>query len=290
MNAWWMALRPKTLSAAIIPVVAATALVMALGQPVQWWISFCALMGALLIQVGTNLVNDAVDFRKGADREDRLGPRRVTQSGLLSARTVMWGGFVCFVLAVFFGVPLVIHGGWVIVTIGLLSVLFGYLYTAGPFPLAYVGLGDLFVVLFFGLVAVGGVYYLHSGGFNSEALILGLQIGFLSTVLIAINNLRDVVQDATANKKTLAVRFGRRFVQWEILCLWIFTFSLNFYWWQQGKTWAALLPLTTLPVAIPVVKGIFKTEPGPHFNGYLARASLVQMLFGFLLATGFLLQ
>ena len=145
-----------------------------------------------------------------------MGPQRVTQSGLLSSRKVKMLAIGSFVLASLFAIPLVLKGGWIILLIGLLSLLFGYLYTGGPFPLAYVGLGDLFVIIFFGLVAVSGTFFLHTLIFDWVVLAAGLQVGLLATTLIAINNARDIEQDRKANKRTLAVRLGLRFVKLEV--------------------------------------------------------------------------
>ena len=287
---WWQAFRPKTLSAAVVPVVVATALVFAEGYLIDWSITVFALLSALMIQIGTNLINDAIDFKKGADREDRMGPVRVTQKGLISPRWVMIGGLLSFLLAIAFGVPLVIKGGWVIVAIGVLSLILGYAYTGGPFPLAYKGWGDIFVVLFFGLVAVGGVFYLHTGEFSSPVLVAGIQVGFLATVLIAINNLRDRNQDLRANKKTLAVRFGESFARYEILFLFALSFLLLGYWWERGYVWATLLPLLSAPVAWLVTRDVWRTPPGPVYNSYLARSSLVHILFGLQMALGLVLR
>ena len=186
-----LASRPKTLPAAIVPVVAATALVHAEGFEAHMGLSLCAMFGAIFIQIATNFLNDAIDFSKGADTETRLGPQRVTQSGLMTGKQVMVAGALCLFVAAGFGVPLVLTAGWPILLIGLVSLYFAYGYTGGPFPLAYRGLGDLFVILFFGLVAVGGVYFIQTEVLRWSALVLGIQVGCLSTVLIAINNIRD---------------------------------------------------------------------------------------------------
>lgn len=289
-KSWILAFRPKTLSAAIVPVVVATALVWARGDSILWWVSGLALLGALLIQIGTNLVNDAIDFKKGADTNERLGPRRVTASGVFSAKAVLWASAVVFALAVASGIPLVIHGGWPIVVIGVVSVLLGYAYTAGPFPLAYLGLGDLFVIVFFGLVAVGGTVYLHTLSYYWDVVIAGLQVGFLSTVLLAINNLRDVEQDKKVGKKTLAVRFGVTFSRLEILLLLVFSFGLGAYWVTKGWYLTGLLPLTLLPFAWRLVREVARTAPSPEYNRFLAQAASLQILFGFQIALGLYLE
>ncbi|RME15520.1 MAG: 1,4-dihydroxy-2-naphthoate polyprenyltransferase [Bdellovibrio sp.] len=289
-KAWIWALRPKTLTASLVPVLVGSALPLVEGYEVNWRISFYALASALWIQIGTNLFNDVLDFKKGADNEERLGPVRVTQSGLLSPRQVMLGGILSFGFAIFFAIPLVLMAGQVILVIGVLSLLFGYLYTGGPFPLAYKGLGDLFVILFFGLVAVGGVYFLQTGTFHEDALIAGFQTGFLCTVLIAINNLRDIEQDRKVGKKTLAVRFGERFTKREILFLYVFSFILLPYWWQRGVWAAALFPLASLPLVFSLLKSLWATPPGVVYNQFLAKASLIYLLFGGLLFSGFMIS
>ena len=283
---WWLAFRPKTLTAAVVPVVVGTALLTVTSYSVQWWISIFALASALMIQIGTNLVNDALDFEKGADNDDRIGPKRVTASGSFSSKQVLYMAYFSFATAVLLGLPLVWHGGWPIVAIGVFSVICGYAYTGGPYPLAYTGLGDLFVVLFFGLVAVGGIFYLHSGVWNYDVLVAGLQVGFLCTVLIAINNLRDIEGDKKVDKKTLAVRFGKGFVRTEILLLTFLPFLMGVYWWQQGHLWVAALPLLTLPLAINLVKKVFLTEPSPAYNLFLGQSALLHVVFGLLLALG----
>lgn len=283
-----LAFRPKTLTAALVPCLAGTALVKAIGLSWDGWVLFYALMASFLIQIGTNLVNDAVDFKKGADTEKRIGPQRITQAGILSPGQVMALGSLCFLLAILCGIPLVIKGGWVIVGIGIASVLMGYSYTAGPFPLAYLGLGDLFVILFFGLLAVMGVVFLNTGKWFEEAFVLGLQIGLHATVLIAINNLRDRSGDLLVNKKTLAVRFGKQFSRWEIAALCFLPFLLNIYWWMAGYKIPALISLFAIPIAFKITKNIFINEPGPLYNKFLGQAAGLHMLFGILIAFGFL--
>lgn len=282
-----LAFRPKTLTAALVPCVAGTALVKATGLPWDGWVLFYALMASFLIQIGTNLVNDAVDFKKGADTEKRIGPQRITQAGILTAGQVMALGTVCFVLAILCGIPLVMKGGWVIVAIGITSVLMGYSYTAGPFPLAYLGLGDLFVILFFGLLAVMGIVFLNTGEWMIEAFILGLQIGLHATVLIAINNLRDRTGDVLVGKKTLAVRFGVKFSRVEIAALCFLPFLINLYWWFEGYKIAAMISMLALPLAIKVTKNVYNTEPSPAYNQFLGQAAGLHLVFGLLIAAGF---
>jgi 1,4-dihydroxy-2-naphthoate octaprenyltransferase len=285
-----LAFRPKTLTAAVVPVFAATALVKAQGLQFQYWIMFFALFSAICIQIGTNLVNDAMDYRKGADTTERIGPKRMTVSGVASFKKIMGLGTLFFILAILFGVPLVIQGGLPIIGIGLISVLCGYAYTSGPYPLAYKGLGDFFVIIFFGIVSIGGVYYLHTGKLSLDSYVLGLQVGFLAAVLIAINNFRDMNTDLKANKKTLAVRLGKVFVRWEILLLIIMPFILNIYWLQKSWISAGLMPMLVLPLGIIVIKNIFQQEPSPKFNQFLAQSAVLHLLFGVLISLGFLVS
>jgi 1,4-dihydroxy-2-naphthoate octaprenyltransferase len=287
---WLMALRPKTLTAALVPVMVATALAAAEGFEIKWWVSVCAVLSALFIQFGTNLINDALDFKKGADDARRVGPKRVTQSGLLSLRQVLTGGAVCFAIAALFGVPLVFEGGWPIVGIGLLSLFCGYTYTGGPYPLAYKGLGDLFVIIFFGLVAVLGTFYLHAGTITKSGFIAGLQVGLLATVLIAVNNFRDAPIDKEAGKLTLAVRFGYDFARAEIMLLSFVPFLMGMYWIQNGATMAGSLPLILLPLAALIYQGVKKNNPGPVFNKFLAQSAGLHLFFGILLTVGLALK
>lgn len=287
---WLMAFRPKTLTACLVPIVVATALVKAMDQSPDYEVVILALLASFFIQIGTNLVNDAVDFKKGADTEKRTGPQRVTQSGLFSYRQVMFAAGICFLLAVLCGVPLVLKGGAPILIIGVLSVLMGYAYTMGPIPLAYFGLGDLFVILFFGLIAVMGVFFLHTRDWNFSSFWLGLQIGFHATVLIAINNLRDADQDRLVNKRTLAVRMGKSFARYEIAFLSMAPFVMNYYWWSAGFKAATLLPLLSLPLALVVTKNIFQTEPSSVYNKYLGQSALLHLVFGLLLSLGLFIE
>lgn len=285
-RAWFLALRPKTLTAAIVPVVVGTALVVHEHRAIQWWVSACALLSAIFIQIATNFLNDAIDFKKGADTETRTGPQRATQSGLLTAEQVMRGGFICLAIAFAFGVPLVAVGGWPIVIVGLISLALAYGYTGGPLPLAYHGLGDLFVILFFGLIAVGGTYFLHTHELSWPAIVAGLQIGALATVLIAVNNLRDSPQDRLVGKRTLAVRFGVTFARVEILLLCLLPLACGYYWQSHGAWNAMLLPFLSLPLSRRIVVGVFQNEPSPVYNRFLAMSGALLLIFGVLLSVG----
>ncbi|MCM2277781.1 MAG: 1,4-dihydroxy-2-naphthoate polyprenyltransferase [Oligoflexia bacterium] len=287
-RAWLLAARPKTLIAALVPVLVGTALARARTGALRWELSFLALAAAVLIQIGTNFANDAIDFKKGADTAERIGPRRVTQSGIFTSGQVLRAALLCFGGALLLGIPLVAAGGWPLVAIGLVSLALGYGYTGGPFPLAYLGLGDLFVLIFFGWIAVGGVYFLQTGAWDTPALVAGTQVGLLATVLIAINNLRDRAGDERAGKRTLAVKLGVRGSRMEIGLLAILPFALNLYWWEAGYRAAPLLSTVALPGALLLVRRIALTAPGSEYNGFLGKAAALQSLFGLLWSAGIL--
>ena len=212
LDVWIMASRPKTLWAAIAPVIIGTA--MAYGEQQGHLLSaILATLAAVFIQIGTNFANDYFDYFKGADEEDRLGPTRVTQAGLVKPETMKRATILVFSLAVLAGSYLMWRGGWPIITIGVLSILFGILYTAGPYPLGYNGLGDIFVLIFFGVVAVGGTYYVQTLEIDYLVILAGLSPGLFSMAILTVNNLRDVKSDFKAGKLTLAVRFGENFAR-----------------------------------------------------------------------------
>lgn len=287
---WLLAFRPKTLTAALAPIVVATAFVSWAGYEVHSWISWCALLSSFCLQIGTNLVNDAADFKKGADTSERLGPQRVTQSGIFTYKQVMIMAAVFFLAAALFGVPLVFQGGFPILVVGIFSILFGYAYTTGPFPLAYRGWGDFFVLVFFGWIATAGMVYLQTHDFSWRAILLGTQIGLLATVLIAINNLRDIEGDTKVNKKTLPVRWGKTFARREIAVLILLPFLLNTLWIWDGAVWAGILPFAVLPLGIKIIRQISVTEPSEKYNQFLGQAAGLHLIFGLLLAVGFWLK
>jgi 1,4-dihydroxy-2-naphthoate octaprenyltransferase len=216
MKAWVLASRPKTLFAAVAPVLLGSALAFSHSKG-NLPAAIAALFGAICIQIATNLANDYWDAKKGADTPDRLGPVRVTASGFLKPRAVFLGMVFFFLLATAAGVFLTLRAGWPVVAIGVVSIFFGILYTAGPFSLAYLGLGEVFTFLFFGLVATAGTYFVQALSYSPDAVLLGVMPGCYSVVLIALNNLRDRATDQQVNKKTLAVRFGEKFARIEIL-------------------------------------------------------------------------
>ena len=277
-NPWLLAARPKTLAAAVVPVLVGTALARNTGSPTQWIVFACALAGAVWIQIGTNLVNDAIDFKKGSDTGERLGPLRVTQAGLLPADAVLRGAYLCFFLAACAGIPLILRGGLPILAIGIASILAAYAYTGGPYPLAYHGLGELFVMVFFGLVAVGGSYYLQRLTIDPAALLAGFACGSLAVVLLAINNLRDLPNDRASNKRTLAARLGEGFARSEIRMSVLAPFlALLFLAWKRD--WHLLGALLPLPIAIALIRRVDQSE-GAALNQCLALAGALEWAFG----------
>lgn len=283
---WLQAARPKTLGAAVAPVVTGSIIGWQQGGSWSWLLFSCTLGSTLALQVATNWFNDALDFLKGADTRDRLGPRRITAAGVVSPGAVMWAAWGMLAVAVLLALPLIQARGWPIVVIGLPSLYFCFGYTGGPFPLAYRGLGELFVVLFFGFVAVAGSAFVQCGQWPVGGFVAGLQIGCMSTVLIAINNLRDMEEDRSTGKRTLAARFGARFARWEISLLIALAHGVGLWWWQAGVVLALLLPFFTLPLAVVILRGIWRLPPGPAYNRLLALGGGQLLLFALLLSLG----
>jgi 1,4-dihydroxy-2-naphthoate octaprenyltransferase len=283
--AWVLAARPRTLVAGVVPVAVGTA-VAARDGLFRAGPALAALLGALLIQIGTNLANDAFDFRRGADTGARLGPARATQRGWLGPTEVLRGAWICFGSAVVIGIYLALAAGPAIVLVGLLSIAAGYAYTGGPFPLAYHGLGDAFVMLFFGLVAVGGTYFVQSGRVSWTALAAGVPVGALGVALLAVNNTRDAVTDAAAGKRTLVVRFGAGFGRLEYLSmLGLGALVPVLLWWAGAATAWVLLALGAAPLAVGPVRSLW-TESGAALNRTLAQTARLQLAYGVLFAVG----
>ena len=285
MQAWLLAARPKTLPAAAAPVVVGSAVALSEGQ---FWFgpALAALLGALLIQIGTNLANDLFDFKKGADTSERLGPLRVTQAGLLTPQQVLIGMWFAFGGAALVGVYLIIIGGWPIVIIGILSILSGIAYTGGPFPLGYNGLGDLFVFIFFGLVAVCGTYYVQAGTVSATSIWAAVPIGLLATAILVVNNLRDVETDRRAGKKTLAVRWGVRGAQGEYLLLVLISYALPLLAWLLNQMpFTGLATWLSIPLALPLIRAIHH-DNGRALNKTLAGTARLELVYALLLSLG----
>src|SRR3954462_3227484 len=268
MRIWLMAARPRTLPAGVAPVLVGTALAIHEGtfRPGAF---VAALLGAVFIQVGANLSNDYSDARRGADTEDRLGPRRVTAGGPAPPKQVLTATYVSFGLAVLCGVYLIVIAGWVILAIGAASILAGVLYTGGPRPYGYEGLGDVFVFLFFGLVAVTGSYYAQVGGLEWEAFALAVPVGLVAAAILAVNNIRDAPTDARVGKRTLAVRLGRSRARSIYAAEVYIAFFIPPAVWLAGGDhvgpWV-LLTWLALPVAVPLVRPVRQHDDGPTLN------------------------
>ncbi len=292
---WLLAARPKTLPAAAAPVVVGTAMAWEAGA-FHLVAALCALLGALFIQVGTNYANDYHDFIKGADTADRKGPTRVTQSGLVSPEATRRATVIAFTLAVAAGTYLMIRGGWPIIVIGVLSILSGVLYTAGRYALAYLGLADLFVLVFFGPVAVAGTYYVQAVG-DAAALdllpvvtVAGLGPGLLATAILLVNNIRDVEEDRVANKRTLIVRLGRSFgVRLYALCIATAAIVPVVLWWQTREHALSMLAATVLPLALPIARQLRDERDATRLNPLLGATARLLLLWSVLFSIGWIL-
>lgn len=287
---WVMAARLRTLPAAIAPVLVGTALAgyFHVFHPLRF---VAALLGAIFIQVGTNLSNDYSDARRGADTEDRIGPVRVTAGGLVPPRQVLVATYITFGLAALCGVYLIVVAGWQILLIGVASILAGVLYTGGPRPYGYEGLGELFVFLFFGIAAVAGSYFAQVRAFDWESFALAVPVGLLASAILVVNNTRDIDTDRRAGKRTLAVRLGRARARDLYAGTVYLAYPLALVSWAFGplKAWL-LLPWLTLPLAVPVVRLVRNHADGPTLNQALARTGQLQLAFCVLLSAGLLLS
>lgn len=279
LKACFLAARPKTLPAAIVPVWAGCVLAWKLSGNFNLPLALITLGGSIAIQIATNFFNDAIDARKGADTERRLGPTRVTASGMMKSKAVMQLASIFLGLALACGVVLYQTRGWPIVAIGIPSLFLSYGYTGGPFPLAYRGMGELFVIGFFGLVAVTGTVFIQTGGWPHEAILLGLQVGLLSAILISINNLRDREEDATTGKRTLAVRFGPKVavaVIWVEVKVAVFS---GLAWIAFGQPPLAIAGAPVFLIGLRIIWGVLTFPPGPAFNRLLALGGIQLILF-----------
>ena len=285
MKNWILAARLKTLTAAISPVILGCALAYHDGS-FYFFICIMTILAAVLIQIGANFANDVFDFQKGTDRDDRFGPTRVTQSGLISAKKMKKAMWQTFALAICVGFYLAFIGGWPIVWIGLASIAAGIVYTGGPYPLGYHGWGDVFVFIFFGLIAVPGSYYLQSGTVNEMSFWMGAVTGMLATAILVVNNLRDADTDKLSGKRTLAVRFGKKFskIQYSILILIPFLLPL-YIWWNIENELSLLITIIALPISFHLINQIFSLT-GSDLNIVLARTARFLFLFTLLLCAG----
>ncbi|MDE2166670.1 MAG: 1,4-dihydroxy-2-naphthoate octaprenyltransferase [Alphaproteobacteria bacterium] len=288
LTSWIMAARPRTLGLSMTPVAVGTALAWATDRKVHGLVVLAALIGSVLIQVGTNLHNDALDSERGGDRSDRLGPPRVTASGLLSATAVKRGAIMCFAGAALVGLYLVSVGGWPILVLGLLSIAAGLAYTGGPLPIAYTPLGEVFVVAFFGVGAVCGTYWLNTGHLGVAAIGASFLVGLPAGAVLMVNNHRDAEADTRIGRRTLAVLVGPRITIWIYASLMLLPFAflplLNFAL-PHGRVWPALL---ALPPALLLVWRCAREPRGRGLNRILAYTVQTQVLFSLLLCAGLL--
>jgi 1,4-dihydroxy-2-naphthoate polyprenyltransferase len=287
---WIMAARLRTLPAAVAPVLVGTALSWT-DRDLRVGGFIAALAGAIFIQVGTNLSNDYSDARRGADTEERLGPVRVTAGGLVPPRQVLVATYASFGLAVLCGVYLVYLAGPILLAIGAASILAGVLYTGGPRPYGYEGLGEVFVFAFFGIVAVTGSYYVQAEDVTWEAFVLAVPVGLLASAILIVNNIRDRESDRRAGKRTLAVRLGRERARTLYGLMVYGAFVTAPLPWVLGALSAwLLLPLVLVPVAVNLVRSVRAHSDGPTLNEALARTGMLQLAFCVLLAAGLLLS
>jgi 1,4-dihydroxy-2-naphthoate octaprenyltransferase len=287
---WLMAARLRTLPVGLAPVLVGTAL--AGFEDVFHPLRFvAAVLGALFIQVGANLSNDYSDARRGADTEDRLGPVRVTAGGLVPPRQVLIATYVTFALAAVCGAYLIAVAGWELLLVGVASIIAGVLYTGGPRPYGYDGLGELFVFLFFGIVAVAGSYFVQTETLEWEAFALAVPVGLLASAVLVVNNYRDMDTDRRAGKKTLAVRLGRTRTRVLYAVMIYGSYLLTPVTWIFGalSPWV-LLPLLTLPIAAQAVRIVRNRTDGPTLNEALARTGMLELIFCVLLSAGVLLS
>ena len=284
--AWWLAARPWSFTISLAPILAGTSLAILDGHGARFGVAVAALAASILIHAGTNLQNDVGDFRRGADGAGRIGPPRATTEGWLPAAQVQVAAILCFASAFVPGAYLVVQGGWPIVAVGLASIAAGAVYTAGPRPVAYSGWGETFVILFFGLVAVGGMYYLHAGTISAAAVIAGAAVGLLAAAVLVVNNLRDIDSDRRIGKNTLAVRCGVRFTLAEYALLLHAPFALVLALAGHEGRIGLLAPLLLLPWAVRLYLRVRRTPSGAWLNGALASTAKLGLLFAILLSVG----
>lgn len=289
LRVWLLAARPRTLPAGVAPVLVGTALA-ASQEHFHPWTFVAALLGAVLIQIGANLSNDYSDARRGADTEERLGPVRVTAGGLVPPRTVLVATYVTFALAILCGVYLIVVAGWGILAIGAASILAGVLYTGGPRPYGYDGLGDLFVFLFFGVVAVAGSYFVQTRALAWEAFAFAVPVGLLASAILMVNNIRDAATDVRVGKRTLAVRLGRERARRIYAAELALALALAPALWAAGRFdgWV-LLTLLSVPFAVALARTVATHDDGPTLNAALGRTGMLQLAYCALLSIGLLL-
>jgi len=288
LNSWFLASRPKTLLAAVVPVMVGSSLAISMNKFFLPY-SIVALLCSTLIQVGTNFTNDLYDYLKGSDTIKRKGPRRVLASGLISVKEMRLAIILVFGLTFILGLYLVYSTGLLILWVGIISIFAGIIYTAGPFPLAYNGLGDVFVFIFFGIIGTMGTFYLHTQEISLLSFVVSIPVGALITNILVVNNFRDIEEDLEANKITLAVLMGRIFTRWQFILLVILSYlTIFFLHFHFSYSLWILLPLSTLPLSFILIK-MFYTLNGEELNKTLELSAKFAGLFGLLLSIGLIL-
>ncbi len=282
---WLQAARPRTLPAAVVPVMVGLALAWRAGH-VDALVGTATMAAAVLIQIGTNLANDYYDYVAGADTVARLGPVRVTQAGLVEPATVRSAAYAVLALAALIGTYLVRIGGWPILLIGVFSLIAAIAYSTGPWPLAYNGAGDVFVFVFFGLLAVNGTFFLQTGRISALSMLSSLPVAFLVTAILVVNNLRDIPTDTAAGKRTLAVRFGRCFARFEYYTLVVAAFLMIAPLAMAGG-WRVLIVTAAVPLAIHESRAV-ASRSGAALNSSLAGTARLHMVYGLLLSVALL--
>lgn len=288
LNAWIMAIRLRSLPIPTIQVMTGAALAYASVGYIDAALAFFTWLVAICITIGTNLINDVFDFKNGGDGLSRVGHVKVITKGYLTQTQVLAGGLACFAGAVIFAIPLALEASWWLLPIVLLSVMCGYCYTGGPYPISYLGLSEIFIFVFYGGVCVISSFYVQTGYINAASILLAMQMGMLAILPNALNNLRDMYEDAQIGKLTLAVRFGGSFARREVLVMTLAPFILNVGWLYLGYPKAALMPFLLAPLAFIFVYGVWKSKQGKVLNRHFGLSVLVHFMFGLLLVIGLL--
>lgn len=295
-QAWSVAARLRTVPIPLIQVFTAAALAYSVKGSIQWWIFLCTCMVGVFITIGTNLINDVIDFEKGADKPNRKGFLKVISAGLIAKEHVRIAGLISFALALLFALPLAIEAGWIVFGFILLSVVCGYCYTGGPYPISYLGLSEVFILLFYGFVCVGVAFYVQTKSLSLPMWICALQMGLLAILPNALNNYRDMNEDANDGKYTLAVRFGKVFAQREVVWLTFLPFVIGLLWLFAGYTEAALFPLLLIPFAWLFMRAVYRIKKigserkNVSWKVLFGLGILLHFSFGLLLVIGFLLN
>ena len=285
---WVAASRPRTLPAAVAPVLVGSALAAHIGRFNLPAAALCLLF-ALLVQIGTNFANDYYDFVKGADTRARVGPRRAVAAGLVAPAAMRRAMIAVFAAAFAAGLGLLAHGGPWLLVIGLASILSGFAYTGGPYPLGYHGLGDLFVFVFFGLVAVGATYFVQAGQLTADAVLAGAAVGLLAANILLVNNYRDADTDAAAGKRTLVVRLGKTFAQVQFTISLIIALAIPFIFWRRGASAWCLLPLALAPLAAAHARRLRESRTPAELIALLGDTGKLLAIYAVLFAVGIMI-